>query len=647
MFAFCILHLALPGIASAQKDVFFDALLPFYRSLAGVYGDEGQRLAGYLETMASALARWDAEITATERDLRAQLAGAAPQAALRIHTVLASTYLDRGRFTDARVELDAALAIDPKRALLHRLRGLALGALGRPADAADSAAAFRDAWRIDPADPQHAYFLIAHRSSRTTRAEITRAIETLRALEQGLLRGERGPAAAPFLSLAAVDDEAGGAVAFAPAAYAQAFAMVLSGDLHAGMAALRAAAAADPLAADASLRVEPAIRGIAALRQGLVGPALGQLESALTLAPKSAQVRRVLATAYWVSGDVSQAIDQLRAAVQLDPRDERSWLALGRMLDEIGQWTDAADALRQGVNALPDSGELRWQLSALSGKRQQTDEADLELMTVADRLVLLAGKGDFKGRTAALAQAHLDYDRAVALLEQRVELTPNHAGAHTALGRAYLDQGREDEGYAQLAIALWLDPAGADALGALGRLHLDAGRLQPAVAALTRAVSAAPGSAETMHALGEALTRAGRVDEGRTRLEEAARLRARAVELQRRQRTAGMLALEADVFRAAGDHDRAAGAWQEVLALEGRSAATHMRLAEVFVAATRLDQAAGQLVSAIGAGGGPETHRRLADVYLAMGRPDDAARERRLYTDQRLRELGERAGSVF
>ena len=105
------------------------------------------------------------------------------------------------------------------------------------------------------------------------------------------------------------------------------------------------------------------MRGIAALQQGQVGQALGQLEAALTLAPKSAQARRILSTAYWVSGDVAQSLEQLRDAVRLDPRDERAWLALSRVLDDLGEWTEAADVLRKAVAALPESGELRWQLS--------------------------------------------------------------------------------------------------------------------------------------------------------------------------------------------------------------------------------------------------------------------------------------------
>ena len=260
-------------------------------------------------------------------------------------------------------------------------------------------------------------------------------------------------------------------------------------------------------------------------------------------------------------------------------------------------------------------------------------------MATADRVVILAGNGDFLGRVASLAQAHLDYERGIALLEQRAVLTPNNASAHLALGRAYIDEGREQEGYAELVVALWLDAANAETLTALGRLHLGAGRYPQAVAALTRAVALAPASAASVHALGEALTGAGQTVEGRRHLEEAERLRSEAVETQRRLRTAGMLALEAELHVAQGRHEQAIAAWQQVIELQGRSAATHMRLGETYAAAKRLDEAAAQLQMAITANAGPDAHRRLADLYAVMGRSDDSARERRLYTDARLMEL--------
>jgi tetratricopeptide (TPR) repeat protein len=629
-----------PAAGLAQNAQFFDALLPLYRELAGTYGDEGPQVSASVETMSQALARWDAAMREQEAAMRGRLGGAGPQAAMQAHTVLASMYSERSRYRDALRELDEDIRLDPKRAVFHRFKALIDLALDRRAAAA---AAFRSAWLAEPADPLNAYGVIVHRVAGSAVAEGTRADETLAALEQALVRGERPAAASPFISLRAINDDTGGAMAFAPAAYAQAIAQLLDGQIEMGMAALREAVAADPLVADPAVRREPARRGIAALRQGQMAEAIDALKAATAGAPESSELRRILATAVIVDGNVAAGVQSLREAVRLDPRNERAWLALARTLDDIDQPVDAVQALHQAVANLPASGELRWQLSIMSGKRQRTDAADLDLIATADRLVLLAGTGELYERVATLAQGHLEYDRALSLRQHAVLLTPNNARAHQALGQAYVDQGRDEEGYAELVIALWLDPADAGTLTALGRLHLAAGRLPASIDALTRAVALQSGNAEAVHGLREALVRAGRTAEADQRLAEAERLEARAVEAQRRGRTLGMLSLQAELHMSNHDYDDAIEAWRQAAALEGRSAAAHLGLATALIAATRLDAAAAELQVAITLNAGIDVHRRLADVYAALGRADDSARERRTYTEQRLQELQQRA----
>jgi tetratricopeptide (TPR) repeat protein len=635
--AFVLIALAAaPATGFAQKDQFFDTLLPLYRALAGSYGDEGPQLTAAVDSMGVALTRWDTGIREAETGLRARLRGADPQAAMQAHTLLASMYMERVRFADAVRELDADIRIDPGRAAFHRIKAVVNLSLNQRTAAGE---AFRAAWIADPADPQNAYGLLVHSGSRAAAAQRARARDTLAALERALVRGERAKADAPFLSVRAINDDTGGAMAFAPAAYARSIALLLGGQMDAGMAALRAAVSADPLVADPALRSEPMTRGIAALRQGDVRQALDSMRAALALAPGNSDAHRILAAAETVSGDVAAATGHLRDAVRLNPKNERAWLALARTLGDVGDQVEAADVLRKAVTELPESGELRWELSVISGKRQRTDSADLELIASADHVVMLAGTGELYGRVARLAQAHLDYDRGIALLEQAIALAPNNARMHQALGRAYVDQGREDEGYAELAVALWLDPADAETLAALGRLHLTAGRYPEAIETLNRAVTLDPANAQSVHALGDALVRAGRGDEGRQRLEESERLQARAVEAQRRSRTAGMLSLQAELHMTESEYGRAIEVWQQAVGLEGRNASTHLRLADAFVAAKRLDEAAAELQAAISLSAGTDAHRRLADVYAALGRADDSARERRTYTEQRLQEL--------
>jgi tetratricopeptide (TPR) repeat protein len=627
-----------PSTATAQKDLFFETIPQFYRALAGVYGDEGPQISAHLETLSTALVRWDLDLGAAELQLRPRLKGADTRTALEVHTILASLYAERSRFSEALRELDEVIRIDPNRAVFHRFRALAYRAAGRPEDAAK---AYRTAWLVDGNDPQNAYQLLVHKTDDTTPADVERALRTLGETERRLVTGQQPKADAPFLTVSAVNDDVGSAMPFAPSAYARPLSLLLEGRFDPGMTALRAAVMADPLIADAASGSETMRRGIAALRQGNPDVAIKLLLTAVTAFPQSSEAHRVLATAYGVNANIAESVHHLREAVRLNPRDERAWLALARTLDATGDVEGSMTVLRSAVLQLPDAGAVRWMMSVLSAKRRRTEDVDLELVAIADRLVLVAGRGEFYGRVAALAQGHLDYDRAIALLRQRVALTPNNAAAHRALGAAYADQGREDEAYAELVIALLLEPADAETLTTLGRLHLSAGRAADAVEVLERAAALAPTEVETLQALGDALVRAGRVEDGQKRLQDAERLVGAAVEEQRRRRNVGMLVAQAELQVIQKLHVEAVETWKQVIELEG-AAANRLQLAAAYAAANRLDEAADALQSAISLNAGPEAHRRLAEVYAALGRREESEMHRRTYIDQRLQELRQR-----
>ena len=630
----------MPSAALAQRDSFYAALVNFHKSSAGLYGDEGPQLTVHLEAMSTALARWDAEIRNAERDLRSRLTAADVQTQLQIHTLLASLYIERGRFADALRELDQDLLIDPRRAAFHRLRGLVLQAISRPDEAADE---FRATWLLEPADPQNAYRLIAYRSALTTPQEIERAIASLTIVERELIQRERPRADAPFINIHGIIDDAGGAMAFVPAAYARGFSEILRGELDSGLAALRAALANDPLILDSSSRPEALARGIAALRQGLVPAAIEQLEAAAARANDSSEAHRILGTAYLIQGDITRSIQHLRDAVRLNPRDERSWLALARTLDESGRVADAEDVLRRAVIELPDAGALRWRLSTTLEKRQRADQVDLTLIAMADRLVMLVGRGELYRALARLAQLNLSYDTAVGLLERASAITPNNAAAHQTLGRAYVENGRDTEGYAELVVALMLDPDAVPTLIDLGRVHLTAGQPARAVDVLERAVIGDATNAVAIRALADALIRAGRTAEGKQRLEESEQLQARAIENERRVRSVAVLTLQAEVRMGARDFNGAIDLWRQAIALQRGSAARQLRLAEALVAANRQGEAVTEYLTAISLGAGADAHRRLAELYDTLGRTDDSARERATYVNRRLEELRERA----
>ena len=625
--------LAIPRTAAAQRDGFLAAWVEFYQTLPGPYGDEGPRLTAQLEKMTAALAAWDREIRDAESQLQPRLTGADANTALEVHALLAALYLDRSRFDDALREFEAAISIAPTRAAFHRYKGLIYQATARPAEAAE---AFRSAWRLEPMDPQNAYRLLVLRSNGTTRQEIEQAIAAFSTVEAEMIRSARPRTAPPFRTTQAIDDDAGGAMGFVPPPYARGFSLLQRGRYDEGLVALRAAISADPLVADTASRSEPMAQGSAALRQGMIATAIDRFEAAVASAGNSSEAHRLLGTAYGISGDIASGVRQLREAVRLRPGDERGWIALARTLEDTGERAEAAAALRAGIDALPESGALRWRLRSLN--RERIDDADLGLLAVADSLVLFAGKGALLGQLAAMAQGHLDYDRAVSLLERQVTLTPNNTAAHQAAGRAYIEHGQEEAGYAELVTALLLDPLDAATLTALGQLHLAAGRTPQALAALQRALALDAGNSQAMNALGNALIRAGREEEGRQRLEDSVRRQALDVEDQRSRRTAAMLTVQADVEMSKGNFDAAVDLWKQAIATR-RDSVSALQVADALVKGKHLEEAATVLQAAIRVNGRPEAHRRLAEVYAALGRPEDSARERQAYTQQRFEEL--------
>jgi tetratricopeptide (TPR) repeat protein len=386
-------------------------------------------------------------------------------------------------------------------------------------------------------------------------------------------------------------------------------------------------------------------QGLRALREGRIADAIEQLEAAVR-AGKSSEGHRMLATAYFVSGDIPKSLDHLRAAVRLNSRDERAWVALTRTLDQIGRPIEAEQAARDAFAALPDAGALRWQLAALAARQQRTVEADVAPIVAIDRYVLLAGRGDLYVSVARFARTQLDYQRTIAILEEAIAVTPNNVAAHKALGQAYVDEGREDDGYAEFVVALMLAPDDEETRLALARLHLAAGRAGQAVGILERA-GAFAGNADAVRALGEALIRAGRTAEGEKRLQESEQLQLQKIEDERRQRTAATLTLLAEVRTTARDYTGAIDLWRQVAAMRSGSASTHVRLADVLVASKRLDEAVTVYETAISLDdAAAEPHRRLADVYELLNRREESARERAIYVTRRLEELRRRASGA-
>jgi tetratricopeptide (TPR) repeat protein len=132
-----------------------------------------------------------------------------------------------------------------------------------------------------------------------------------------------------------------------------------------------------PLAADRAQSVEAKAPFAASVflacdrfAQGEYAAAVALFERASTLEPRDPRLAFVLGWARSGAGDLRGAIGAWRNAATLDPRLVPAHLALADAYLQLDQPALAAQALRAGLAALPDSPELRDRLSRV--ERPQT-----------------------------------------------------------------------------------------------------------------------------------------------------------------------------------------------------------------------------------------------------------------------------------
>jgi tetratricopeptide (TPR) repeat protein len=631
-----IASLGLARVAAAQSERVFRVFANLNVALEGTYGDEGAEIVRQLDDLSQAIADWDRSIRETEMRLRPQIEGS-PQGAAAAHEALGFLYLERSRFSDAIAEFQGASALAPTLAAPHLLRGFALDAMG----STDAGTAFRQAWALDPENPVAVYMAIAR--SSVDESDRNRARDTLLHLAQDAIRGPRPRVRSPFFHPAAPADEANGAPSFALARYAEAFSLAMRGQFDEFVAQVRKAIASDPLIADQSSKTEGMPQAAVALRSGRLSTALAALETAVKSAPGSSEAHRMLGTVAALAGDTPKSVSHLEAALKIRPDDERSWMALARVRADAGAITDAARTLEAAIAAIPGSGGLRWRYARLLVRLDRNADA-LEQFSEAQRRAPISGRALMHQSVAALATLQQDIGRAVGASDFRVRVNLNDAEAHRDLAELYTKQGREDEAFAELAIASWLDPDEALTLVALGRSHMAAHRDLDAIEALERAVALGPNLREAHYALAQALTRAGRRADAQRQLTEFERLRAEAIARDRRGMDIAAIKGAAMRQSAAGQNRQSVETWKKVIALEPDEAQNHLDLAEALVKAGALEESLQYFVKAAELNGVADVHGRLADVLARLGRTRESALARETYERLRLEDFRRRPG---
>jgi tetratricopeptide (TPR) repeat protein len=335
------------------------------------------------------------------------------------------------------------------------------------------------------------------------------------------------------------------------AAYTRGYALLEAREYRVALVELRRVALADPLLTDPAVHLESMKLAAAALRQGRLEDARRQFQAALMKVPNSSEAHRGLGLVYFAASRYDESVEQLRLAMQANPRDERCRVALAKVLVDTGRFSDAELALRDTIDAFPDSRVAHWWLASVYEHLKQVSDARRHLELAAASGVI-AGRGRLWGSIGRLARIEGDFAGAITAFTRAVAANPNDSAAHNDLARAYAEQNQTEKALAEWRAALRIDPRDADAYAGLGQILLDTGRPDEAVTALERAMTLGPDNNEARYTLANALMRLGRTSEAARELEAFERVRQQMLEKQRRAIATGVKNEEKELARQDG-----------------------------------------------------------------------------------------------
>jgi protein O-mannosyl-transferase len=207
-------------------------------------------------------------------------------------------------------------------------------------------------------------------------------------------------------------------------------------------------------------------------------------------------------------GNLDEAIDNLRAAVEIKPDFAKAHNNLANLLARRGKLAEAVKHYCRAFELRPDYAEAHANLGNLLANHGKYVEA------IPQFRAALAIKPDYAGAHYELgsALAHSgQVDEALVHYRRALEIKPDYPEAYNKLGLAQAGRGKIDEAIDKFLKAIELKPDFAEAHGNLGNVLAQRGRFEEAIAHCRMALEIRPDFAEAHDYLGAALLGRGEV----------------------------------------------------------------------------------------------------------------------------------------
>ena len=348
----------------------------------------------------------------------------AERAAFREHLVRGRALLEANRLEDARRQIEAALAIDGRRADAHYALGQVSFARGdfAAADRAFRAAVDEDVCPLRALSPTREII-------REVAAEHGIPHIDFPALLEEAARREHGhgiPGAEYFLDHVHPTIEANRRLALAIVDRMAELAWIEPGPGW-------TAAAIEEVTAEVRSRIDTHEQGIALRNLAKVLSWAGKSEDAAQLAQRAlallgddSEIFFILGAEASERGRYREAAARYRDAIRVEPDYVKAWNNLGIALARLGEDEEAVLAYQEALNRDPDHASARFNLANALGRLGRTDAA---IAHYSELLHRTPDDGDAHFNLAAAYARRGDLDAAVDHYTAVLEITPDDADA--------------------------------------------------------------------------------------------------------------------------------------------------------------------------------------------------------------------------
>jgi tetratricopeptide (TPR) repeat protein len=264
--------------------------------------------------------------------------------------------------------------------------------------------------------------------------------------------------------------------------------------------------------------------------------ALNTLGPLMHEAAPDAATLELASTAYEAAKDTSQAVDSLRQAILLDPRNVNLYLDFANISYTHGSFQVGIDVINDGMGQLPNAAPLYFARGVLYVQLAQYDKAEADFEKAYD----LDPNQSLSAAAQGLAAAQEnDFDRALSKVQASLTRRPDDPLLlylqADIIAEKHVDPGTPEF---QLAVrsarrAIALQPTEGAAAGVLGKLYLQSGKYQEAAIECRKALANDPKDQSAVYHLIQALRRTGQSSEIPDLLKQLALLRRQAEQDER------------------------------------------------------------------------------------------------------------------